>query len=113
MKPERMRIKIAEACGITPKQIEILGMKDWIWCDKSGKPTLCKNYPESHDAMAEARKTLDNFEWSQYTWELRKLLAAGTKETPYTVNENQIINATPLQHAEAFLRAKGLWEEGE
>lgn len=113
MTPEQMRIKIAEACGW--RNIHEDKHSDNLWGEFQPTRGLSEvpNYPESLDAMAEARRTLDNFEWSQYTWELRKLLATGTKETPYTVNENQIINATPLQHAEAFLRAKGLLEDGE
>ena len=109
MKPERMRIKIAEACGITLKQIEILGMKDWMWCDKSGKPTLCPNYTESLDAMAEARKTLIHKEQCEYVWQLCKL----ADPIHHCPSKYDLINATPLHHAEAFRRAKGLWEEGE
>ena len=111
MTPERMRIKIAEACGITPRKVEVLGMKDVLWFDKDGKMTFCPNYPTSLDAMAEARKTLSAGEMEEYDWTLRWTIAESNKESVFTVSNEQIINATPIQHAEAFLRAKGLWEE--
>lgn len=109
MTNDAIRRKIAEACG---------------WKSVTNNSTLgvlpptrgwqdLPNYPESHDAMAEARKTLSGGAWNDYEWALRKVIARSMRESEYTVTVCQIINATPLQHAEAFLRAKGLWEEGE
>ena len=112
MKPERMRIKIAEACGWRNIH-EGKSAETWGEFPPTRGFSEVPNYTESLDAMAEARKTLSGGAWNDYEWALRKVIARSMRESAYTVTVCQIINATPLQHAESFLRAKGLWEEGE
>ena len=106
MKPERMRIKIAEACGW--KLHGAINGVLLMFPPNGGDAWCPPNYPESHDAMAEAIGTLSMDELDHMAAEIMRM------DSPVGLRLSHIIlRTTPLQHAEAFLRAKGLWEDGE
>ncbi len=91
-----MQIKIAEACG-----------------RKGGNSATVppgRYYCESLDAMAEALKTLEGMDQYRYIEELHRVVAIANSQ-PDCTRSKPTEFATPLQQAEAFLRAKGLWEE--
>ncbi len=107
MKPDKIQLKIALACGWVTFHV---GLSEKL----RGQSPQSKgfqevpNYPESHDAMAEAFATLDDFDLHDVAYELEAMIGdIGWELSP------RILMASPLQKAEAFLRAKGLWEDGE
>lgn len=104
MTNDQIRRKIAEACGY--RNIHA-GTPIGLWGElfPTRGITEIPNYPESHDTMAEALGTLSKLERSNFVLELTHIHATG-----FTFD---LINSTPLQKAEAFLRAKGLWEGKE
>lgn len=103
MKLERMLIKIAEACGYVqcdrwPRYYKVHSSDSYVTIKD------IPNYTESIDAMAEARETLNSTErkkYAEWLWD------------SVDFEFEAWIDITPLQHAEAFIRANGLWEEGE
>lgn len=105
-----IRRKIAEACG----WVGIADTPHHGLCGAKDSPSFRRipNYPESHDAMAEALGTLIAKERVMFAGRLRKIL-----QTPrlgdyhFATDIWELLTATPLQKAEAFLKAKGLWEE--
>lgn len=91
MTNDQIRLKIAEVRGWNP--------------DSEYHRECLPNYPSSHDAMAEALETLTINEQEGYVRHLSSAVYEGSLWN--------LLAATPRQQAEAFLKAKGLWEEGE
>lgn len=111
MTNDAIRRKIAEACGWT----DIVETPHHGMCGVKGTSSFrtVSNYPESHDAMAEAFGTLDAKEQVRFVRELCTRIPQCSKPGDYYASWElfQLVITTPLQKAEAFLRAKGLWEE--
>jgi hypothetical protein len=135
MDKEQQRIKIAEACGVTPTLVDWWAHKpddtggsiimsaptkekveDWIsknqdWA-KGYSPKPFYRYPDylnSLDAMHEAERWMESqetYECHRYVEFLRKVIYPAN---PATVGSFRLINATAAQRAEAFLKTLSLW----
>lgn len=92
MSPTEINKAIAGACGKYPNEYGVYQLAD---------------YHGSLDAMALARQTLKPAHQFHYERALRDVLERDSGLG--TIFE--VANATAAQHAEAFLRAKGLWKE--
>lgn len=115
MKPELQRVKIAKACG----WIKTIDDK-WYqppFFDVAQLRDMPLDYLNSLDAMAEVEKMLSDKETSQYLWNLNNVVNGSEKgELPWFedyVKTFKVVIAPASARAEAFLRTKGLWEEGE
>jgi len=107
MTNDQIRRRIAEACGWKRDD-------GFWWIRPDGKEVpenFIPNYPESHDAMAEALGTLSYEDLPKYGVELFAVIF-GHRPTHWEMQWAMLM-ATPLQKAEAFLKDKGLWEDGE
>ena len=112
MTPKQKRIKIAESRGWRADNI-------W-WFNESDPDTYFPfppNYLNSRDAMAEALAGLtSDREREDFSRNLLKLVAL---HKPYFDGQEcfwdyfHCTTATPAQLAEAYLRTKGLWKDGE
>lgn len=104
MTQEQKRIRIAEACGWKQCPTAMLhGFSPagaWRQSSKHGVTSL-PDYFNDLNACHEAEKTLTQFERSIY----RDLLPSSFPGEP-----SAYWHATAAQRAEAFGRAKGLWE---
>jgi hypothetical protein len=126
MKPEKQRIKIAEACGLfrimplrrtTRKgKPDPNGVRLW-YCEEhhGGAATYAEvpNYPEDLNAMHEAKQALWKKDWG-YRYIFNDHLANIIKGRIVNRNEwdvETLLDATAEQQAEAFLRTLNLWEE--
>ena len=70
-----------------------------------------RDYPHDLNAMAEARATLSASERIEYENVLCTIVCPKTAEH-YTLLW-PMLDANANQHAEAFLRVKGLWKEAD
>jgi len=123
MTTDAIRRKIAEACGWTRAE-EYDGILigpisgDWMRSEAWKRQGFIRdfselpNYPESHDAMQEALETLSKDDVSKYVIKLAIVLIREEKPRHWEV-QARLVLATPIQKAEAFLKAKGLWEDAE
>ena len=116
VKPERIRIKIAERCGWKRGQIKeysFVNSGDEIarerWFTPDGIPTRkLPDYPNDLNAMHEAIMALPDTVRLSFNHNLMNILHPND-----AFILDRTINATAAQRAEAFLRAFGDWEEGE
>ena len=107
MTPTEQNIAIAKACG--------WAMTEHGWWSQ-GPASLCHEDPPDYcndlNAMAEARKVVSPGEDAlEYVRQLTKLLNMPDVERYPLSAAYACLNATAAQHAEAFLRTKGLWRE--
>lgn len=111
MKNDAIRRKIAEACRWT--DIVCYGVPAFLLGkQRDGSLKELPNYPESHDAMAEAINGLGGYD-REFARRLAVIVGieVSAGSVFYSDDIFKLIDATPLQKAEAFLKAKGLWEE--
>ena len=104
---QEILFKIAELCGWT----HIESFEAGIYGFKNGEISSYKqsvpNYTESLDACREFEKDVD----LTYFFNLAKIVGVNTEAA--ILNRRDILamlNATPLQRNEAFLRWKGEWK---
>lgn len=113
MKPELQRVKIAEACKLAGQKMPTFMDDDG--CRQEGMP----DYLNSLDAMAEAINVLTPAEldvFVTYLFDKAQELAAADKQPdkPLAPPWGQyMVKFKATDFAEAFLRTKELWEEGE
>lgn len=116
MKPERQRIKIAEACGYLdihrctrnmkarPDGVCLCGTKDGPSINYPRDYEFIPDYLNDLNAMHEAERALAEDQLREYSdWLLVIVVAAGKPSGWF--------NATAEQRAEAFLRTLNLWED--
>lgn len=109
MKEQDQIIAIAEACGwIVDDELEDGALMGTIETEIGKAWDMAPPYTSSLDAMAQAEPFLTEDEWGQY----RINLACRFTDHPDD-GYRFAISATAPQRAEAFLRAKKLWREGE
>lgn len=133
MTNDEIRIAVAESmgwgdikrCGKSSMQpsdtgAQLRGTKDDITSSERTYYFL-PNYPLDLNACAEFEKTLEPFEWSDYTMAIRRIIQRDCNKPECYVpgsDRSQLIadfwfyHATALQRCEAFLRTRGLWVEG-
>jgi hypothetical protein len=122
MTNEHIRIKVAEACGWKqiPKGKFYSGK--WHAGDMWDFKDLPPDFPNDLDACAEMEKTLLNAERRVYIRHLNeihplkpfKFIDMELKDfVDVEMDIYMLVSATALQRCEAFLRVKGLWEEGK
>lgn len=113
MTDPQIQIAVAKARGyedVTPGFWEDDGTftKHWngelhgVW-SKSGMRSTLPRYLNSHDAMAEALGTMQEWEWVRYDGFLRNSIALQKGDT--NVQTWEVLRATPRQQAVAFLKA--------
>ena len=123
MKPERQRIKIAEACGIKATKDKCpecygtgrLGSEGDCWpcphCHATGRvaPYPCgPNYPNDLNACHEMEKALTDAQHRRFR---RKLAEISHDKAGRSLHSRALISATAAQRCEAFLRTLDLWED--
>lgn len=107
MTNEQINERIAKLCGWKPTT------DGGICWDSNGNAIITyPNYAESLDACMEFSYKMSNDDHLRFQDELVFILPVGT----YSFDEmgydrRLVIDATPLQRCEAFLRAKGQWDE--
>jgi len=112
------RIAIAEKCGWKRCRIPTQGRDDPLprgWALNGnggwGARDRLPNYLNDLNAMHEAEKVLDAFQWELYREELAEsctpLSQCRSKEQQYKF----AMHATAAQRAEAFLKAANLWSD--
>ena len=114
MTNDQIRRKIAEACGwicvsekeTSPGRLKLCGQNP----DRTHPDAwdLIPAYTSSHDAMAQALGALSDGELHDVAYDLEGMYGTVGWEL-----SSEILRVTPIKKAEAFLRAKGLWEEGK
>lgn len=102
------RIAIAELSGLRPR---VCGYTHNLEVGTAPQALLdCPDYPQSRDAMAKALRLLDDEEWLEYMLCLRNIT-----QTHYDAGKwataRMLLESTPAQQAEAFLKVKGKWVE--
>lgn len=118
MTPPEIQIACAKACGWTVTRADDgewllkgpdckIRMTEWAYetVDLTWFRHVLPRYTESHDAMAEALGTMTDEEWKNYV----KYLGNSIGPDGYTSVD--LLRATPLQKAVAFLKAKNLYHE--
>jgi hypothetical protein len=120
MKPELLRIKIAEACGWTITR-DVSAIPS-LWVITNGTHTkrvashktkedayliAIPDYLNDLNAMHEAEKILDRSQQNAYI----NILDGMPDDACPVHHDFQWCCATAAQRAEAFLRTLGLWEE--
>lgn len=111
MKPEEMRIKIAEACGwryMGSTCLKETGWKAWI-PPVGAKGRVVPKYCVDLNAMHEAEKFLTDEQYSRFDELVYDLARDGGRMTDYI----RAVSATASQRAEAFLKTIGKWEPTE
>ena len=118
MTPEKQRIAIAEACGLTNvapmivKNVKHEGddITVGIWSDDGWVP----QYLNDLNAMHEAVSIFDYDQADQFEDHLCDICKRSNdeKENPAPWRF-AVVNATASQRAEAFLRTIGKWEEAK
>jgi len=103
MKPELQRLAIAEICGWNWRPVG--DTVEWL----KPKPFSPPHYLESLDAMHEAEKILRGEQQMRYSIELIRVVDPKSLDAYYLTF--LAIHATPIQRAEAFLRAIGKWTD--
>jgi hypothetical protein len=104
---------IAESLGFTR-----LGIYEGV-NELYGDPPGCRghvkipHYPESLDACAEFEKTLTDEEWDEYVAALWLVVGNSHEWEIDPDGLKPLVRATAFQRCIAFLKVKGLWEEGE
>lgn len=110
MKPERMRIRIAEHLGWT--QIET-SSDQLIGLSPTGKlPFLdfVPDFPNDLNACAELKKTLNEEQSKEFSEQLCALLLDYSFPQS-TQDVIALIGATAPHYCEAFCKTVGIWEE--
>jgi hypothetical protein len=135
MKPEQMRIVIAEACGakwiFNPKaqsphrmlkmpDAYISHSGDWIeWGGKSEMPTrpeysvnITPNYPECLNACHEMEKVLTDEQWIRYREQFLPIMHR-LLNLRKPIRDNDPFHATAIIKCEAFIKTvcPEKWEE--
>lgn len=120
MTKDEIRVAIAKACGW---EVYLRDDVHYTAISPQGDITTTyaldalPDYCKDLNAMHETEKTLNMNERYSYGEQLRTMLipdCVGPKGGHYTPNGFGIFdisNATAIQRAEAFLRAKGLWKD--
>lgn len=129
MNEQQQRIAIAKACGWTDIYSSGVSGKRSVNGDLNGKRfygtkgklgyereyVKLLNYLHSLNAMREAEKTLTSDQLTEFTRQLCKLFfpASCDIKTPHMswAVLGILVTASASQHAEAFLRALGLWKD--
>lgn len=114
MKPERMRVRIAEYLGWKVLPPHVVGE-----FDITGEPPVwesCRyhqvtDYPNDLNACHEMEKSLNGngFLISMYQQNLEKLTTP--EDAPLVEIKNWMFHATAHQRSEAFCRTVGIWED--
>lgn len=110
MTTNEIKIAIAESRGWTDAKISVVDGK--LMHGQTEVPP----YTSSRDAMATALEGLTDEEWGRYFSHLHSMLNPLKADGILWIvsyNWQKIYMATPLQQAEAYLKAKGLWKEGK
>jgi len=105
MNPDKQKIAIAEACGLA-----VFGVFSEETMNKVGIP----DYLNSLDAVREALETLEPSERFDYLCELESVLGNNSGPGGWDLDTTslwKLVSAAPSQHAEAFLKAIGKWED--
>ena len=107
MTPERMRVKIAEACGITVGECSCA---DNPHIDVATRKHL-QNYPGDLNACHEMENHAYKHQPSGWLTKYNDAIYEVCSRAQYP-SWNPICSTAP-QRCEAFLRTLGLWEEGD
>jgi len=124
VKPERIRIKIAERCGWSPINTGLQAHYHWKRDSKTWQGGVefsedLPDYPNDLNAMHEAESVvIEPWEIDRYAHELYQVLERFWTAKRWSDFSRHGVyyafaHATAAQRAEAFLRAFGDWEEGE
>ncbi len=117
MKPEAIRIAIAEANGFSgPFGYQWLrgegfeGEDVWAYCaTKNGILQSVPNYPVDLNAMREAIAALHFPMQLTYTTHLARVVGVDLEDATRTENDFALAHASAAQQAQAYLRAFDKW----
>lgn len=110
MKPEEQRIAIHKARGFTLAQTKGFVMDIWTKENPYVDTGPAPDYLNDISAIAEARAFLSENQACDFVRKLAHVIGAdGWTESTHDVF--QLINATPAQQAEAFLKTLNLWKQ--
>jgi len=119
MTNEQINIAIAEMCGWTPYLLSD-DTRGWVEgqtyakCPNTDRWMQFPDYCNDLNAMNEAMSAFDYEQAERFVDELRAIVERDERgvENPCPF-DFEVINATPRQRAEAFLRTIGKWEDSK
>ena len=82
-------------------------------CPCNGTGLIELDFCTDHNAAAEIRKAIKPEERVTFTSWLLRVVVPDDRRSNYDFTPFDVINATPRQQAEAFLRMRGKWVDGE
>lgn len=108
MTNNEQRIAIAELLGLRPR---VCGYTHNMEIGTAPQALLdCPDYPKSRDAMSKALRLLDDEEWLDYMLRLLDITQTHGDAGKWST-VRALLESTPAQQAEAFLKVKGKWVE--